>query len=103
MKKLFVLQVFLLFAQTIYSQWIIESFDSSSGIFFSEPIPIGFHYLSFYNDTSHYEGAGSLRVEYSVAVSYTHLSIVISRSDSGDITGDKSEVVGYLSAVVYKS
>ena len=30
-------------------------------------------------------------------------SIVISRSDSGDITGDKSEVVGYLSAVVYKS
>ena len=30
-------------------------------------------------------------------------SIVISRSDSGDVTGDKSEVVGYLSAVVYKS
>ncbi|MDY0082650.1 MAG: AmmeMemoRadiSam system protein B [Ignavibacteriaceae bacterium] len=28
-------------------------------------------------------------------------SLVISRSDSGDITGDKSEVVGYLSAVVY--
>jgi len=66
MKKLFVLQVFLLFAQTIYSQWIIESFDSSAGIFFREPIPIGFHYLGFYNDTSHYEGTGSLRVEYSV-------------------------------------
>ena len=30
-------------------------------------------------------------------------SLVISRSDSGDVTGDKSEVVGYLSAVVYKS
>lgn len=29
-------------------------------------------------------------------------SLVISRSDSGDVTGDKSEVVGYLSAVVYK-
>jgi MEMO1 family protein len=29
-------------------------------------------------------------------------SFVINRSDSGDITGDKSEVVGYLSAVVYK-
>jgi AmmeMemoRadiSam system protein B len=31
---------------------------------------------------------------------YTN-SLVINRSDSGDITGDKSEVVGYLSAVVY--
>ena len=29
-------------------------------------------------------------------------SAVINRSDSGDITGDKSEVVGYLSAVVYQ-
>jgi AmmeMemoRadiSam system protein B len=28
-------------------------------------------------------------------------SVVINRSDSGDVTGDKSEVVGYLSAVVY--
>jgi AmmeMemoRadiSam system protein B len=32
---------------------------------------------------------------------YTN-SLVINRSDSGDITGDKSEVVGYLSAVVYQ-
>ena len=30
-------------------------------------------------------------------------SLVINRSDSGDITGDKSEVVGYLSAVVYSN
>jgi MEMO1 family protein len=30
-------------------------------------------------------------------------SMVINRSDSGDITGDKSEVVGYLSAVVYQN
>ena len=29
-------------------------------------------------------------------------SYVINRSDSGDVTGDTSEVVGYLSAVVYK-
>lgn len=29
-------------------------------------------------------------------------SMVINRSDSGDVTGDKSEVVGYLSAVVYQ-
>ena len=29
-------------------------------------------------------------------------SLVINRSDSGDITGDKSEVVGYLYAVVYQ-
>jgi AmmeMemoRadiSam system protein B len=30
-------------------------------------------------------------------------SLVINRSDSGDATGDKSEVVGYLSAVVYSN
>ena len=30
-------------------------------------------------------------------------AVVINRSDSGDITGDKSEVVGYLSAVVYNN
>lgn len=30
-------------------------------------------------------------------------SIVLSRSDSGDVTGDKTEVVGYLSAAVYKN
>jgi len=28
-------------------------------------------------------------------------SFVLNRSDSGDVTGDKTEVVGYLSAVVY--
>ncbi|MGQ9644528.1 MAG: AmmeMemoRadiSam system protein B, partial [Ignavibacterium sp.] len=27
---------------------------------------------------------------------------VLKRTDSGDVTGDKSEVVGYLSAVVYE-
>ncbi len=30
-------------------------------------------------------------------------SLVLNRSDSGDVTGDKTEVVGYLSAVVYDS
>lgn len=30
-------------------------------------------------------------------------SLVVNRSDSGDVTGDKSEVVGYLSAVIYDS
>jgi MEMO1 family protein len=29
-------------------------------------------------------------------------SIVLNRSDSGDVTGDFAEVVGYLSAVIYK-
>ncbi|MDP2363754.1 MAG: AmmeMemoRadiSam system protein B [Ignavibacteria bacterium] len=29
-------------------------------------------------------------------------SAVLNRSDSGDVTGDKTEVVGYLSAVVYE-
>jgi hypothetical protein len=64
MKKLFVLSVFLLFAQTINSQWIIESFDSSAGVFFkgSHP-PLS---LLFHNDTSHYEGTGSLRINYYV-------------------------------------
>jgi len=28
-------------------------------------------------------------------------SIILSRSDSGDVSGDNSEVVGYLSAAVY--
>ena len=28
-------------------------------------------------------------------------STVLHRSDSGDVTGDKKEVVGYLSAVIY--
>jgi AmmeMemoRadiSam system protein B len=27
--------------------------------------------------------------------------LVLSRTDSGDVTGDNSEVVGYLSAVIY--
>jgi len=27
--------------------------------------------------------------------------MVLSRTDSGDVTGDNSEVVGYLSAVFY--
>ena len=30
-------------------------------------------------------------------------AVVLNRSDSGDVTGDKTEVVGYLSAVVYMS
>ncbi len=30
-------------------------------------------------------------------------SEILKRSDSGDVTGDKSEVVGYLSAVIYKN
>lgn len=29
-------------------------------------------------------------------------SFVLNRSDSGDVTGDQTEVVGYLSAVIYK-
>jgi AmmeMemoRadiSam system protein B len=28
-------------------------------------------------------------------------SLILNRSDSGDVTGDNSEVVGYLSAVIY--
>lgn len=66
MKKLFILSVFLLFAQTINSQWIIESFDSSAGVFFIEPEPVGNSYLHFFNDTSHFEGNGSLKINYLV-------------------------------------
>ena len=87
MKKIFILSMFLLFAPAINSQWIIESFDSSAGIFFREPIPIGFHYLSFYNDTSHYEGAGSLRVEYSVEAENSWGGLIASSTyTSGDTT-----------------
>lgn len=48
-------------------------------------------------------GGGPIAVMMKAATlnSFTK-SLVINRSDSGDITGDKSEVVGYLSAVVYK-
>jgi len=28
-------------------------------------------------------------------------SMILHRSDSGDVSGDNSEVVGYLSAVIY--
>ncbi|MCL6493901.1 MAG: AmmeMemoRadiSam system protein B [Ignavibacterium sp.] len=36
------------------------------------------------------------------ALSNYHKAEVLKRTDSGDVTGDKSEVVGYLSAVVYE-
>lgn len=61
MKKLFILSVFLLFAQTINSQWIIESFDSLNGFFKGSYPPLS---LLFHNDTTHYEGTGSLRLDY---------------------------------------
>jgi hypothetical protein len=66
MKKILIFSGFLLFSPTINSQWIIESFDSSAGLFFKEPVPRLTHYILFFNDTSHYEGVGSLRVDYSV-------------------------------------
>jgi hypothetical protein len=66
MKKLILLFVFLILTSPINSQWIIESFDSSAGLFFREPVPRLTHYLLFFNDTSHYEGVGSLSVDYSV-------------------------------------
>lgn len=38
----------------------------------------------------------------SAALNNYHKAEVLKRTDSGDVTGDKSEVVGYLSAVVYE-
>ena len=64
MIKLFILPVFLLLAQTIDAQWIIESFDSSAGIYFKGSYPQ--LSLLFQNDTTHFEGTGSLRINYLV-------------------------------------
>ncbi len=48
-------------------------------------------------------GAGPIAAMMkAAALKNINQSYVINRSDSGDVTGDTSEVVGYLSAVVYK-
>jgi MEMO1 family protein len=49
-------------------------------------------------------GGGSIVALMKAAslVNVNHSEVLV-RSDSGDITGDKSEVVGYLSAVIYKN
>ena len=48
-------------------------------------------------------GGGPIAVMMkAAALKNINKSFVLNRSDSGDITGDKSEVVGYLSAVVFK-
>jgi AmmeMemoRadiSam system protein B len=47
-------------------------------------------------------GGGPIAVMMkAAALKNINKSFVINRSDSGDVTGDKTEVVGYLSAVVY--
>jgi len=47
-------------------------------------------------------GGGSIAAMMKAAsLKNINKSLVINRSDSGNVTGDKSEVVGYLSAVVY--
>ena len=49
-------------------------------------------------------GGGPIAVMMkAAALKNINKSFVINRSDSGDITGDKTEVVGYLSAVVYQN
>jgi AmmeMemoRadiSam system protein B len=49
-------------------------------------------------------GGGPISVMLKAAsLKNIHQSYVLNRSDSGDVTGDKSEVVGYLSAVVYQN
>lgn len=49
-------------------------------------------------------GGGPISVMMKTAsLKNIYKSAVLNRSDSGDVTGDKNEVVGYLSAVVYES
>ena len=49
-------------------------------------------------------GAGSIiSMMKAASLKDINKSFVLHRSDSGDVTGDKTEVVGYLSAVVYKN
>lgn len=66
MLKIIITSILFLCVRTINSQTIIESFDNSAGIFFLEPVPVDGSYLNFYNDTSHIEGNGSLKINYSV-------------------------------------
>ncbi len=46
-------------------------------------------------------GGGIVAMIKAAAILNVKKTVVLSRSDSGDVTGDSSEVVGYLSAVVY--
>ena len=56
------------------------------------------------NHTCEACGGGPIAVMMKAAkLKSINKSVVLNRSDSGDITGDKSEVVGYLSAVVYQN
>ncbi len=48
-------------------------------------------------------GGGPIAVLIKVALNKNYNKVkILSRSDSGDVTGDHSEVVGYLSAVFYR-
>ncbi len=65
-----------------------------------------FDYDNLLKDIDRHEceacGAGPIiSMMKAAALKDVNKSFVLHRSDSGDVTGDKSEVVGYLSAVVY--
>lgn len=67
-----------------------------------------FDYENLLKDIDRHEceacGAGPIiSMMKAAAMKEVNKSFVLHRSDSGDVTGDKSEVVGYLSAVVYKN
>jgi AmmeMemoRadiSam system protein B len=67
-----------------------------------------FDFEQLLNDLDDHEceacGGGPIAAMMKAAsIKSIHKSFVLNRSDSGDVTGDKSEVVGYLSAVVYKN
>lgn len=46
-------------------------------------------------------GGPIVAIMKAAALNNYHKAEVLKRTDSGDVTGDKSEVVGYLSAVIY--
>ena len=46
-------------------------------------------------------GGGIVALMKALKMNNYNYSSVVAKSDSGDITGDESEVVGYLSAVIY--
>ena len=55
------------------------------------------------NNTEACGGGPIVAMMKAAALKSKHNSLVVHRSDSGDVSGENREVVGYLSAVVYRA
>ena len=86
MKKLLILSAFLLFTHSVNSQWIIESFDSSAGVFFKEATPSMSIFFRNYSNI-YYEGTGSLGIGYIIEAIHSWGGSAVSKTYS---TADSS-------------